>query len=232
MKPPLADLDIGKLVLVPGELTLISGDSGIGKSSLVDVLAGMTAPETFMARMGEQRIDFDQYREIVRHGAYISQSVRPWQHSVRECLLWAAPEATDAMLESALLDVGLDKRVTASREGLDTALNRSSSRFSGGELQRLLLAQVILRQPFMALLDEATSALDAASEMTVLAAIKRRLPRTILIVVSHRAGVSAIANQCLSVGHDIVASTCGFEQEPGYANPENGTLDRKLEIPI
>lgn len=232
MKPPLAELDIGKLVLVPGELTLISGDSGIGKSSLVDVLAGMTVPETFMARMGEQRIDFDQYREIVRHGAYISQSVRPWQHSVRECLLWAAPEATDAMLESALMDVGLDKRVTASREGLDTALNNSSSRFSGGELQRLLLAQVILRQPFMALLDEATSALDAASEMTVLAAIKRRLPRTILVVVSHRAGVSAIANQCLSVGNDIVASPYGFELEPSYANPENGTLERKLEIPI
>jgi ATP-binding cassette subfamily C protein len=207
--PPAAGLDVGDLVLVPGELTLISGDSGIGKSSLVDVLAGMMTPEVFVARAGERPIGFDEYRELVRHGAYVSQNVRPWQHSIRECLLWAAPEATDEMLRSALADVGLDKRLAGSQHGLDTALHSSSSRLSGGELQRLLLAQVILRQPSLALLDEATSALDAASEIAVLSAMKRRLPQTILIAVSHRRGVVAIADQCLNIGNDfamVVAS--------------------------
>ena len=207
--PPASGLDVGDLVLMPGELTLISGDSGIGKSSLVDVLAGMMTPETFVARAGERPIDFDEYRELVRHGAYVSQSVRPWQHSVRECLLWAAPEATDEMLRSVLTDVGLDKRLASSQHGLDTALHSSSSRLSGGELQRLLLAQVILRQPFLALLDEATSALDAASEIMVLSAMKHRLPKTILIVVSHRPGVAAIADQCLNIGNDLVTTVAG-----------------------
>jgi ABC-type multidrug transport system fused ATPase/permease subunit len=207
--PPAAGLDVGDLVLVPGELTLISGDSGIGKSSLVDVLAGMMTPEVFVARAGERQIDFDEYRELVRHGAYVSQSVRPWQHSVRECLLWAAPEATDEMLRSALADVGLDKRLADSQHGLDTTLHSSSSRLSGGELQRLLLAQVILRQPFLALLDEATSALDAASEIVVLSAMKRRLPQTILIVVSHRSGVAVIADQCLNIGSNLVTTIAG-----------------------
>ncbi|WP_266171392.1 ATP-binding cassette domain-containing protein [Dyella subtropica] len=207
--PPAPGLDIGDLRLVPGELTLISGDSGIGKSSLVDILAGMMTPKDFAARVGERPIGFDEYRELVRKGAYISQHVRPWQHSVRECLLWAAPEATDEMLSSALTDVGLDRRLTGSQHGLDTTLHSSSSRLSGGELQRLMLAQAILRQPFLALLDEATSALDAASEIEVLSAIKRRLPRTILIVVSHRPGVAAIADQRLNISHNLVTTVAG-----------------------
>lgn len=206
LTPPAVGLDVGHLALVPGELTLISGDSGIGKSSLIDVLAGMMAPEFFSARVGERPIDFGEYRELVRHGAYVSQGVRPWQHSVRECLRWAAPEAADEALLGALADVGLDQRLAGSCHGLDTALHSSSSRLSGGELQRLLLAQVILRQPFLALLDEATSALDANSEIVVLGTLKRRLPQTILLVVSHRTGVAGIADQCLTIGNDLVTT--------------------------
>lgn len=205
LSPPLAELGIGKLVLVPGSLTLISGDSGIGKSSLIDVLAGMMAPRVFAAHIGDRAIGFDGYRALVRRGAYVSQSVRPWQHSVRECLLWAAPDATEDALRNVLRDVGLDKRLADSHDGLDTALNSSSSRLSGGELQRLLLAQVILRRPFLALLDEATSALDAAAEMAVLAAMKRRLPHTVMIVVSHRGSVATVADQCLTIGEDRIA---------------------------
>ncbi|WP_426663754.1 ATP-binding cassette domain-containing protein [Rhodanobacter aciditrophus] len=207
--PPLAGLEVGELELVPGELTLISGDSGIGKSSLVDVLAGMTAPQVFVARLDRRPIGFDAYRELVRHGAYVSQNVRPWQRSVRECLRWAAPDATDGRLRSALADVGLERRLADFPRGLDTALHSASGRLSGGELQRLLLAQVILRQPRLAVLDEATSALDAAAELAVLAALKRRLPRTTLIVVSHRPGVAVLAEQCLTIESGFPAAVSG-----------------------
>ncbi|WP_448100266.1 ATP-binding cassette domain-containing protein [Luteibacter jiangsuensis] len=199
--PPARGIEVSQLALVPGELTLIAGDSGIGKTSLVDVLAGMVPPEAFAARIGPAETDFPTYRGLVRKGAYVSQGVRLWQHSVRECLIWAAPDADDVILREALSDVGLERRLDDSAEGLDTALTSASSRLSGGELQRLLLAQVILRRPRLAVLDEATSALDAASELRVLAALKRRLPETILLVVSHRPGVAALAEQTVAVAH-------------------------------
>ena len=161
----------------------------------------MTIPASFEARICGRFIDFDAYRQFIRKGAYVSQSIHPWQPTVRECLLWAAPDATDERLREALEDVGLDERWHDAHAGLDTELQGSSYRLSGGELQRLLLAQVILRQPFIAVLDEATGALDANAELNVLAALKRRLPRTILIVVSHRSGPLCIADQCLRIGH-------------------------------
>ena len=203
---PSLRLDVEDLVLTPGEMTLIAGDSGIGKTSLVDVLAGMTAPVFFAARSNGHFMDFDGYRQLVRKGAYLSQSIRPWQRTVRECLLWAAPDSSDECLHAVLADVGLGARLHGTRDGLDLELQGSSCRLSGGELQRLLLVQVILRQPFIAVLDEATGALDADSEMNVLAVLKRRLPQTILIVVSHRQGPFRIADQCLRIGRGGIAA--------------------------
>jgi ATP-binding cassette subfamily C protein len=67
-------------------------------------------------------------------------------------------------------------------------------------MQRLLLAQVILRQPALAILDEATNALDASAEIAVLSVLKRRLPRTILVVVSHRPALAVLADRHVQLG--------------------------------
>ncbi|PXV55911.1 ATP-binding cassette, subfamily C [Dyella jiangningensis] len=202
---PMA-LCVKNLWLHPGELLLIRGDSGIGKTSLADVLAGMIRPAAFTAWLGASRMDFDAYRAWVRNGAYVSQSVRPWQRTVRDCLRWAAADATDEDMQQALADVGLDRRLATQGQGLDATLDSSSGRLSGGEIQRLLLAQVLLRRPALAILDEATSALDAAAEAHVLATIRQRLPDTILIVISHRAGVASLANRSLTIGADLVVT--------------------------
>jgi len=206
LAPPLANLRVERLALVPGELTVIQGDSGIGKSSLVDVLAGLVAPAYFRATIDGRALAFEDYRALARHGAYVGQSARPWHARVGECLRWAAPHADDEAMHRALVAVGLGKRVLDDGAGLATALDDASSRFSGGELQRLMLAQVLLRRPFLAVLDEAMGALDAASELALLSMLTRELPQTILLVVSHRTGVAEVADQCLNIGHDLVAT--------------------------
>jgi ATP-binding cassette subfamily C protein len=206
LAPPLADLRVERLALVPGELTVIQGDSGIGKSSLVDVLAGLVRPAGFQATVEGCALAFEDYRALVRFGAYVGQSARPWHARVGDCLRWAAPMADDETMRRALVAVGLHQRVFADGAGLATALDDASSRFSGGELQRLMLAQVLLRRPFLAVLDEAMSALHAASELELLSMLKRELPQTILLVVSHRAGVVEVADQRLNISHDMVAT--------------------------
>ncbi|WP_058362551.1 ABC transporter ATP-binding protein, partial [Xanthomonas translucens] len=205
LAPPLAAVAIGELILAPGSMTLICGHSGAGKSSLMDVLAGMVEPRVFAAHCDGRALDFTAYRALVRHGAYVGQSVRPWQHTVRDCLAWAEPGASAAAMWQALRDVGLAARLHEGAQGLDTTLSGAAAKLSGGELQRLLLAQVILRQPRIALLDEATSALDAVSEQQVLSTLRQRLPRTALVVVSHRTSLSSVADRCLHLARPASA---------------------------
>jgi ATP-binding cassette subfamily C protein len=214
-------LEVRGLVLAPGETTLVCGDSGIGKTCLVDALSGMTAPAGFEARIAGRTTGFDGYRALIGRTAYVSQQVRPWHASVRDSLRWAAPAASEADMWRALADVGLEPRVRRDGAGLDTALQDSGSRFSGGELQRLLLAQVLLRQPALAVLDEATGALDAASEREVLDALRRRLPRTALVVVSHRTGLAAMADQLLQIDGSGVAVALRRREfaEPSLPSP-------------
>jgi ATP-binding cassette subfamily C protein len=223
LAPPLAAVTIGELILAPGSMTLICGHSGAGKSSLMDVLAGMVEPRVFAAHCDGGVLDFAAYRALVRHGAYVGQSVRPWQHTVRDCLAWAEPGASAAAMWQALRDVGLAERLHDGAQGLDTTLSGAAAKLSGGELQRLLLAQVILRQPRIALLDEATSALDAVSEKQVLATLRQRLPRTALVVVSHRTSLSSVADHCLHLARPASAPL-PMAQHPHCPAPPAGAV--------
>ncbi|MEA9606546.1 ABC transporter ATP-binding protein [Xanthomonas campestris pv. plantaginis] len=208
---PLSALQIPPLALVPGRITLVVGPSGIGKSSLMDVLSGQTAPLHLQARMAGRMLGFPEYRALIRHSAYVGQGVRPWQRCVRDCLEWALPGALEADMWAALADVGLGARLQRDPLGLDAPINGSDGRLSGGELQRLLLAQVLLRAPALALLDEATSALDAQSEQQVLCMLRQRLPQTALVVVSHRTSLASIADHTVPLG---AASTTPAEAVP------------------
>lgn len=199
LAPPLPQLAIESLLLVPGQMTLVVGASGVGKSSLMDVLSGQTPPAQFLAHMGGRRLTFSAYGYLMRHSAYIGQGVRPWQHTVRDCLQWALPGASDARMWEVLADVGLRARLQRDAQGLATPINAHAGRLSGGESQRLLLAQVLLRQPTLALLDEATSALDADAEHQVLSTLRARLPHTVLVVVSHRTSLAAVADRTLEL---------------------------------
>nr|WP_238319553.1 ABC transporter ATP-binding protein [Xanthomonas maliensis] len=196
---PLSALQIPPITLAPGTITLIVGASGVGKSSLMDVLSGQVAPVALSATLAGRPLDASDYARLVGGCGYLGQGVRPWQHRVRDCLAWAAPEASPARMWAVLDDVGLGARLRSDGAGLDTTLNGSEGRLSGGELQRLLLAQVLLRRPPLALLDEATSALDAASEQQVLQVLRLRLPLTALVVVSHRTSLAGIADQTVTL---------------------------------
>ncbi|MDP3966995.1 MAG: ABC transporter ATP-binding protein [Nocardioides sp.] len=201
--PVLDDLSLS---IAPGGLTVITGPSGVGKSTLLDVLLGLLPPAE-----GDVLVDGAPLRDLPAWRArlgYVPQDTVLIPGSVWDNLTWSsrAPvtlEAAWAALETAhLADV-----VRSLPDGLDTDLH-DLTRLSGGEQQRLCLARALVRDPELLVLDEATNALDERTEAAVLTRL-RALPMA-LVLVTHRpvgldgAEVVALAPRDLGDGHEVV----------------------------
>jgi ABC-type bacteriocin/lantibiotic exporter with double-glycine peptidase domain len=144
------------LRLSVGESIVLRGVSGSGKTSLLNLIAGVSQPAT-----GSVHVD----RASV---AYVPQEIALLDDSIRNNLLFGIAKKSDAELMSALAAANLDEFVAAQPLGLETRVGDSGILFSGGQRQRLGLARAILRGARLLLLDEATSALDEENEGQVL----------------------------------------------------------------
>jgi ABC-type multidrug transport system fused ATPase/permease subunit len=151
--PILRDVNLG---MRSGETIVLRGGSGIGKSSLMDLIAGVLSPESGAVHVDRRSI------------AYVAQDIPLLDDSIRNNLLFGLPEKSDQDLKKALALARLDEFIALLPEGLDTGVGDNGILLSGGERQRLGLARAILRRAELLLLDEATSALDEENERRVL----------------------------------------------------------------
>jgi ABC-type multidrug transport system fused ATPase/permease subunit len=160
------------LCLGKGETVALHGASGIGKSSLLNLIAGVLQPMT-----GDVRID----RAAI---AYVPQEIPLLDDTIRNNLLFGLPPKRDEELMRALAAAKLADLVAAQPLGLETRAGDNGVLFSGGQRQRLGLARAILRGSQLLLLDEATSALDEETERQVLENL--RAAGTAVFLVTHR----------------------------------------------
>lgn len=174
----------------PGERLAIVGTSGAGKSTLASLLAGLDRPHTGSVTIGATPVaDLapDRLREQV---ALLTQDHHIFHDTVRDNLLLARPDATDAELRAALTAVGahwLDDLP----QGLSTEIGRDTI-LDGAAAQQLSLARVVLADPHTVILDEATALLDPTTA--------RRTERSLAAVLAGRT-VIAIAHR-LQTAHD------------------------------
>lgn len=171
----------------------IVGPSGMGKTTLLDLLLGLLTPQE-----GEILIDgvpigecLESYLQKV---AYVPQTTFLMDDSIRcNVALGADPGAVDdGEVWAALEKAALAEMVRALPEGLDTQIGEGGIRLSGGERQRLSLARAMYRQAGVIVFDEATSALDQETETEVLDSINALKGEKTVLIVSHRP--TAIAN--------------------------------------
>jgi len=188
-------LDGVDLLVPAGSSLALVGGSGCGKSTLSSLVPRLRDPSqgrVLVDGVDLRDVSFDDLSRIV---GVVSQDPYLLHASIRDNLLYAKPEATEAELWRALEAAQVGDLVAALPQGLDTVVGASGQRFSGGEKQRLAIARTLLRDPKVLVLDEATSALDTTTERELQTALDELARGRTTITVAHRMATVRNADQ-------------------------------------
>jgi ATP-binding cassette subfamily C protein CydC len=182
---PLA-LDSVSLELRPGRRVAIVGPSGAGKSTLVNLLLRFWDYELGSIRLHGRDLsdcDPDDVRERI---GVVSQWTHLFNASVRENLLLARPEATEAEMIAAARRAQVHDFIQTLPQGYNTLIGEQGLRLSGGERQRLAIARTLLRDAPILILDEPTANLDTVTEREILRTIHGLTAKRSTLIVTHR----------------------------------------------
>lgn len=183
-----------------GSYVAVVGESGCGKSTLAKLLLGFYPVEAGNISIGGKEYHDLTLKEIREQIAYVPQEPYLYEVSIAENIAYGRYGAGREEVIAAAKAANAHEFIMKLPDGYDTVLGERGNTLSGGERQRIAIARAIIRNTPIMILDEATSALDNESESLVQEAIKRlRQDRTILMI-AHRPGTIAAADEVVRVG--------------------------------
>lgn len=174
------------LTVRPSERVAVVGESGCGKSTIIDILSGFYAPDHGSIRIDGQGISGCTLHSLRDAVGVVRQNVLVFDGTVAENLRLGKKDATESEMKEVLGKAGLWDTVAEFPKGLETVLGSSGRSLSGGERQRLAIARIYLKDPKIMVFDEATSSLDEETEREILKAWDRLLSGRTTIIISHR----------------------------------------------
>ena len=182
-----------------GKMYAIVGPSGSGKSTLVNLI-----PRLYDVNRGAVKIAGADVRDIdlqyLRKSiGMVTQDTYLFNGTIRENLLLAKSDATQAELEDACKIASIHELILSQPQGYDTLVGNRGLKMSGGEKQRLSIARTVLKDPDILILDEATSSLDSILESAIQGALEKLMKQRTCIVIAHRLSTILTADRILVI---------------------------------
>ncbi|MFM7195214.1 MAG: ABC transporter ATP-binding protein, partial [Bacteroidota bacterium] len=188
-----------------GSITALVGSSGSGKSTIASLAASFLVPQSgTITSDGKDmnKISLDSFRS--RLGVVLQDDFL-FDGTIRENVMFARPDATEAQLHQALEAAYVREFTERFEKGIDTVIGERGVKLSGGQRQRLTIARAILADPRVLILDEATSSLDTESESLIQESLKALLKGRTTFVIAHRLSTIRQADQILVIEDGKIA---------------------------
>lgn len=194
---------------VPNQkLTAIVGDSGSGKSTILNLIAKYYEPTSGTIAIGDKSINQVAAERVLEQISMVDQDVFLFNDTIRENIRHARPDATDEEIEAACREANCDDFIRKMEKGYDTPTGENGNLLSGGERQRLSIARAILKNGPILLLDEATASLDIENELAVKQAIVNLLKaKKTVVMIAHTLSIVKNADQILVVSGGKIAES-------------------------
>lgn len=201
------------LRIAPGQLVAFVGRSGVGKTTLIDLILGVLQPTSGRVIVNNST-PLDAIKLFPGAIAYVPQDVKLTVGTVRQNLTlgYKESEISDKIMWNALELAQLKSFVSDKSEGLDYYLGDGGTKLSGGQKQRFGIARALITNPKLLVLDEATSALDSETELNISDAILNLKGKTTVILIAHRLSSIRSCDQIFYIEDGEIKSSGTFNQ--------------------
>lgn len=193
------------LTVSPGECIALVGESGAGKSTILNLLIGFYRPtrgRILLDGIDMAELDLRDYRRFL---AVVPQSTILFSGTIRENITYGLQAIDDDRLQQALEMASAREFIDKLPDGLDTRIGEHGGKLSGGQRQRIAIARALVRDPRIIILDEPTSALDLISEAQVKQAISTLIKRRTTFIVAHRLSTIRDADRIVVIKDGAIA---------------------------
>lgn len=208
-RPTLRDLSVSA---TPGQTVALVGETGAGKSSTMKLLLRF-----YDVTSGRITIDGHDIRDVTLSSLREALGVVPqdpllFNATVMENLRYARPDATDEDIFEACRAAAIHDRILTFADGYESRVGEQGVKLSGGEIQRLAIARVFLKNPPVLILDEATSAVDTVTEASIQGALDKLKNGRTTFVIAHRLSTVVRADQIVVLHNGEVAERGTHEE--------------------
>ena len=200
------------LTIAPHAITAFVGETGSGKSTLIDIVMGLLLPQKGSMYYGAVKIDAENVNSYRTNIGYVPQIITLIDETIAANIAFGVPLSSrkDEKLLRAVEWSQLDRFIDELSDGLQTVVGERGVRLSGGQRQRIGIARALYRDPKILIFDEATSALDIHTEEQVYQAIKG-LKKTV-IIVTHRPTTIALADMIYVLEEGVIRDQGTYTQ--------------------
>lgn len=195
-----------------GKVTAIVGENGSGKSTVIKLLERFNLPASGKIMLGKADMEDVNLYEWRKEVGYLFQSDQLIKGSIRDNLCYGLDRecSEKELIQAAKLACAYDF-IKSKEDGFDFRISRFDNRLSGGEMQRLAIARILLKNPKYLIMDEATSGIDVVNEKDVLNGIANLMKDKTVIMVSHDMKLIRKADHIVVLNKGVIEASGDYE---------------------